>query len=168
MGGAVVIKAMSGENHPDIAGAILVAPAVWARSTIPFYQNGGLWLVAHTIPWYKVTGKGLDRTACSDIEALRELGRNPLVIKKTRFDTIYGLQHLMDSAYASADNYTLKTLVVYGHHDEIIPKEPVLDAYKRFPAESKKLILYENGYHMLLRDLQAEIVMQDIVAWVND
>ena len=102
------------------------------------------------------------------IEALRELGRNPLVIKKTRFDTIYGLQHLMDSAYASADNYTLKTLVVYGHHDEIIPKEPVLDAYKRFPAESKKLILYENGYHMLLRDLQAEIVMQDIITWIND
>jgi alpha-beta hydrolase superfamily lysophospholipase len=30
------------------------------------------------------------------------------------------------------------------------------------------LILYENGYHMLLRDLQAEVVMNDIVAWVND
>jgi alpha-beta hydrolase superfamily lysophospholipase len=30
------------------------------------------------------------------------------------------------------------------------------------------LILYEDGYHMLLRDLQAENVMQDIVAWLND
>ena len=171
MGGAVVIHAMAGENHSDVAGAILVAPAVWARSTMPFYQTGALWLVAHTIPWYTVTGESLKRKACSNIEALRELGRDPLVIKETRFDTIYGLQNLMDAAYASADKYNLKTLVLYGRHDEIIPQEPVLDVFRRFSAEAadqKELILYENGYHMLLRDLQAENVMNDIVAWVNE
>jgi alpha-beta hydrolase superfamily lysophospholipase len=171
MGGAVIIKAMAGENNPDVAGAILIAPAVWARSTMPFYQNGALWLVAHTIPWYKVTGETLDRKACSNDEALRELGRDPLVIKKTRFDTIYGLQGLMDEAYDAADHYSLKTLVLYGRHDQIIPQEPVLDVFQRFPAEpagQKDLILYENGYHMLLRDLQAEKVMQDIVAWINE
>jgi acylglycerol lipase len=171
MGGAVVIQAMAGDNHPDVAGAILVAPAVWSRSTMPFYQNTGLWVVAHTIPWYTVTGQILKRTACSNIEVLREQGRDPLVIKETRYDTIYGLQSLMDAAYASADRYSLRTLVLYGLHDEIIPQEPVLDIFRRFPAESpgqKKIILYENGYHMLLRDLQAEDVMHDIVAWVND
>ncbi len=171
MGGAVVITALAGENNPAVAGAILIAPAVWARSTMPFYQNGALWLVAHTIPWYKVTGETLDRRACSNDEALRELGRDPLVIKKTRFDTIYGLQGLMDEAYEAADSYSLKTLVLYGHHDQIIPREPVLNAFQRFAAESpgqKQLIIYENGYHMLLRDLQAEKVMQDIVAWINE
>jgi alpha-beta hydrolase superfamily lysophospholipase len=170
MGGAVVIEAMAGANQPDVAGAILVAPAVWARATMPFYQTGALWLVAHTIPWYTVTGESLKKKACSNIEALRELGRDPLVIKATRFDTIYGLQNLMDAAYASAGQYSLKTLVLYGRHDEIIPPEPVLDAFRRFPAEpseQKELILYENGYHMLLRDLQAEKVKDDIVAWIN-
>ena len=171
MGGAVVIQAMNGENHPDVAGAILAAPAVWARSTIPFYQNGGLWLVAHTIPWYRVTGEVLGRRPSDNIEMLKEQGRDPLVIKETRFDTIYGLQHLMDAAYKAADTYTLKTLVLYGDHDQIIPEKPVLDAFQRFPtdpAKQKQLIRYENGYHMLLRDLQAENVMKDIVAWVND
>jgi alpha-beta hydrolase superfamily lysophospholipase len=171
MGAAVVIQAMNGENHPDVAGAILVAPAVWARSTIPFYQNCALWLAAHTIPWYRVTGESLDRKPSDNIEMLREQGRDPLVIKETRFDTIYGLQNLMDAAYGAADNYSLKTLVLYGHNDEIIPQEPVLDAFDRFPLKSgseKELILYKNGYHMLLRDLQAENVMNDIVAWIND
>jgi len=171
MGGAVIIRAMSGGNHPDVAGAILAAPAVWARSTIPFYQNGALWLVAHTIPWYRVTGEVLDRKPSDNIEMLREQGLDPLVIKETRFDTIYGLQNLMDAAYGAADSYNLKTLVLYGHRDEIIPQKPVLDAFRRFPAESaeqKQLIRYENGYHMLLRDLQAENVMQDIVAWLNE
>jgi acylglycerol lipase len=171
MGGAVVIQAMAGDEHPDIAGAILVAPAVWARSTIPFYQNAALWLVAHTIPWYTVTGEGLGRKPSDNIEMLKEQGRDPLVIKGTRYDTIYGLQSLMDSAYSAADHYKLKTLVLYGNHDEIIPEKPVLDAFRRFPADppgQKQLIRYENGYHMLLRDLQAEIVMKDIVAWLND
>ena len=171
MGGAVVIQAMSGNNHPDVAGAILAAPAVWARSTIPFYQNGALWLVAHSIPWYRVTGEGLGRKPSDNIEMLREQGRDPLVIKETRYDTIYGLQSLMDASYASAENYNIKTLVLYGHRDEIIPEKPVLDAFQRFPvkpAGQKQLILYKNGYHMLLRDLQAENVMKDIVAWLND
>jgi alpha-beta hydrolase superfamily lysophospholipase len=171
MGGAVIIQAMAGDNQPEVSGAILAAPAVWARSTAPFYQYASLWLVAHTIPWYTVTGEILARTSCSNSEALKELGRDPQVIKETRFDTIYGLQNLMDEAYGAADRYTLKTLVLYGLHDEIIPKEPVLDAFRRFPAASgalKQLILYEEGYHMLLRDLQAENVMEDIVAWINN
>ena len=171
MGGAVVIQAMAGDKHPDVAGAILVAPAVWARSTMPFYQEGALWIVAHTIPWYTVTGELLDIKPSDNIEMLKEQGRDPLVIKETRYDTIYGLQNLMDAAYTAADNYSLKTLVVYGHKDEVIPKEPVLDAFQRFPIdpkEQKQLILYENGYHMLLRDLEAENVMKDIVEWIND
>ncbi|MDX1777137.1 MAG: hypothetical protein R3297_11190, partial [Desulfobulbales bacterium] len=51
------------------------------------------------------------------------------------------------------------------------PKEPVLEAFRRFPvdpADKKKLILYENGYHMLLRDLKAENVMKDIVEWLSE
>ena len=171
MGGAVIIQAMGGEDHPAAAGAILIAPAVWSRSTMPFYQRGALWLVAHTIPWYTVTGEILKRKACSDSEALRELGRDPLVIKETRFDTVYGLQSLMDAAYAGAEHYSLKTLLLYGRHDEIIPQEPVFDAFERFqvgPGGEKQLILYENGYHMLLRDLHGEDVMKDIVAWIQN
>jgi hypothetical protein len=31
----------------------------------------------------------------------------------------------------------------------------------------QQIIFYKNGYHMLMRDLQSEIVMKDIVDWVN-
>jgi alpha-beta hydrolase superfamily lysophospholipase len=107
-----------------------------------------------------VTGELLDIKPSDNIEMLKEQGRDPLVIK-----------NLMDAAYASADRYSLKTLVLYGNKDEVIPKEPVLDAFRRFPidpADEKQLILYENGYHMLLRDLKAENVMKDIVEWLNE
>ena len=170
MGGAVVIQAMTSDNPPSVAGTILAAPAVWARSTEPFYQRFALWIGAHTMPGLKLTGDSLDRMPSDNIEMLREQGRDPLVIKKTRLDTIYGLQNLMDAGYERADLLNLTTLVLYGRNDEIIPKEPVLDMFHRIPEPfpgRKQMILYENGYHMLMRDLQAEKVLQDIVDWVD-
>jgi acylglycerol lipase len=171
MGAALIIQTMSGDIHPEVDGAILVAPAVWARATMPFYQTWALWIAAHTVPWFTVTGKGLGRKACNNIEILREQSRDPLVIKETRVDSIYGLQGLMDAAYAGADRFSLPVLVLYGGHDEIIPPEPVLDVYNRFPSRPesrKKLLFYNNGYHMLLRDLEAEKTMEDVIAWLTD
>ena len=39
MGGAVLISALSGDDPPLVDGVILVAPAVWGRETMPFYQR---------------------------------------------------------------------------------------------------------------------------------
>jgi acylglycerol lipase len=61
-------------------------------------------------------------------------------------------------------------LLLYGEKDEIIPQVPVIEFHERLPPEEKwrhQLILYENGYHMLLRDRQAKIVRLDIVEWIN-
>ncbi|MEN8261376.1 MAG: alpha/beta hydrolase, partial [Pseudomonadota bacterium] len=62
------------------------------------------------------------------------------------------------------------SLILYGKKDEIIPQKPVFEFYKRLPSRGQgqqQMIIYENGYHMLLRDLQAEIVMKDIVDWIK-
>lgn len=171
MGGAVAILTMAKENPLAVDGLILVAPAVWARSEMPFYQRFFLWLAAHTIPWKRVTGKSLQITASDNIEMLRELGKDPLVIKETRIDALYGLSNLMDKAFDSAEQLTSKVLLLYGEKDEIIPREPVVSFYQRLPLRSQghqQMISYEQGYHMLLRDLQAENVMQNIVSWIND
>jgi len=170
MGGAVTIITMAQEHPPKVSGVILVAPAVWARSEMPFYQRFFLWIGAHTLPWKKVTGEALEITASDNIEMLKELGKDPLVIKKTRIESLYGLSNLMDAAYNSAEQLHINSLILYGKKDEIIPKKPVIEFYKRLPSagqEQQQMILYENGYHMLLRDLQAEVVSEDIVDWIN-
>jgi alpha-beta hydrolase superfamily lysophospholipase len=171
MGGAVTIVTMAKKDPPKVNGVILIAPAVWARSEMPFYQRWLLWIAAHTMPWKKVTSESLEITASDNIEMLKELGEDPLVIKETRIDVLYGLSNLMDEAYRSAELFKTKSLILYGEKDEIIPQKPVFEFYKRLPArlqEQQQMILYKNGYHMLLRDLQSEIVMKDIVDWINE
>src|SRR3546814_7643349 len=59
MGGPVVLAALAGAKPPAVEGAVLVAPAVWARSTMPFHQRAGLWLGTHLFPWAKFSGRGL-------------------------------------------------------------------------------------------------------------
>lgn len=171
MGGAVAIVTMTQDNPPDVQGVILVAPAVWARSEMPFYQRFALWIGAHTIPWEKVTGQSLGIIASDNSEMLRKLGKDPLVIKETRIEVLYGLSNLMDRAFDSAERFEDTSLILYGEKDQIIPREPVFDFYKRLPLRSRdqqRMILYENGYHMLLRDLQSAKVLADIVGWIDD
>lgn len=170
MGGAVTIISLTRKKQPIVDGAILVAPAVWSRSEMPFYQRVSLWLAAHTIPWKKVTGGFLKITPSDNIEMLRELGKDPLVIKETRIEAIYGLANLMDEAFQSAEQLKIDCLLLYGARDEVVPRAPVLNFYDRLPykmTDKQQFILYKNGYHMLLRDLEGEKVMQDIFRWID-
>lgn len=172
MGGAIVIATLRQLSAADVAGAILLAPAVWSRASMPWYQTSLLWTLAHTVPWLTLTGRGLKRQASDNIAMLQELGRDPLVIKETRVEAMYGLTDLMDEAYTGASSLQANTLLMYGEKDEIIPKEPTYQVIKEFlaaPSQASKTVgIYAEGYHMLLRDLGALSVWQDIVAWIGE
>ncbi|MHB8057778.1 MAG: alpha/beta hydrolase [Desulfuromonadaceae bacterium] len=167
MGGAVTIVAMAGSNPPDADGVILVAPAVWGRETMPWYQRWLLAVTSHTFPWLELTGKGMQISPSDNIEMLRALGRDPKIIRSTRVDTLYGLTNLMDEALLRANKLRLPTLVQYGKNDQIIPKEPMLLMLDNMPESTRKAF-YENGYHMLLRDLQGKKPLTDIATWIAD
>ncbi|WP_227010096.1 alpha/beta hydrolase [Pelagibius marinus] len=179
MGGAVILAALGGPDaRPEVSqadGVILAAPAVWARSTMPFHQRAALWLGARLFPWAKFTGRGLGIQASDNIEMLRALGRDPLFIKETRTDAIYGLVNLMDAALAAAPEVKTPTLLLYGEKDEVVPAEPVFAFWRHLPPEAetrtpgrRRFALYPEGWHMLLRDLQAQVVIDDIAAWTGD
>jgi len=165
MGGAVTLATV-GKGDVDVKGIILVAPAVWGWSTLnPLYRST-LWLAAHTAPDYTLTGEGLERWPSDNIEMLRAFSRDPLVIRETRIDAIYGLVDLMEAAYLSIEHIKPPTLLLYGDRDEIIPRGPVTDIRSRF-GSAMTTKDYPDGWHMLLRDLQREVVWQDIDAWVT-
>jgi len=170
MGGAIIIVTMTQKFAPSVNGVILAAPAVWGRMTMPWYQTALLWTLSYTLPWMTLTGEGLDIMPSDNIEMLKGQGRDPLVIKETRVETIYGLVNLMDAALSSAEKIDNKSLLLYGEKDQVIPKKPTYQFLRNFhrTAQNRKTIaFYPNGYHMLLRDLQAEIAWKDILAWIT-
>ena len=170
MGGAVTISALGEHPAPWLSGAILVAPAVWGRDTMPWYQLAALWISAHTFPAMKLSGRGLKIKPSDNIKMLIALGRDPLIIKETRTDAIYGLVDLMDRALEGSRTLERRTLILYGGLDEIIKAGPTREMLRRLPekpSEPRRIAIYESGYHMLLRDLNANTVWADIAHWVK-
>ncbi len=176
MGGALIMASAAAPDPPEADGLILVAPAVWGREAQGPLSNLFLWLGAHTVPWMRFSGEGLDITPSDNIEMLRALGRDPLVIKKARVDTVYGLVTLMDMAYAAAPRLEGPMLVLYGSREEVIPPKAARAMLERLPREpggddgrpAPRIAIYREGYHMLLRDLQADVARDDVRAWIGD
>ena len=172
MGGAVAVVAMtreSGTPVPDVDGVILTAPAVWGRATMDLLPRLALWGGVRLMPRLTLTGRGLKIKPSDNIEMLRTLSRDPLVIKETRVDTIYGLVDLMDAALDSAPLLDAPLLVMHGAQDEIVPKTPIRRFIGSLPPECRRgarLAWYKDGYHMLLRDLEGPMVAADVASWV--
>ncbi|MSP83758.1 MAG: alpha/beta hydrolase [Alphaproteobacteria bacterium] len=167
MGGAVAALVLARNDLPPLAGAILSAPAVWGWSSMNLGYRIGLWLLAHLTPSARFSGEGLDIQASDNIAMLIALGADPLVIKETRVDAIYGLVDLMEAAARSAGRANVPILVLYGRRDEIIPPDPTRTFVQALGLDGR-LTVYDNGYHMLLRDLQARVVYEDVMTWVRD
>jgi len=170
MGGAVAMVALAERPMPEVAGAVLAAPAVWGRSFMSPVEKGVLWLLARTIPWYPLTGQGLGRIPSDNVPMLRRLSRDRKVIKETRVDSVKGLVDLMDAALAAAPRLDgPPVLMLYGLNDQIVPENPVIEAMRLMPKDGRnRAALYTGGYHMLLRDLKAERVWRDVAAWIGD
>ncbi|MCC7166764.1 MAG: lysophospholipase [Rhodospirillales bacterium] len=167
MGGAVALAALASADPPPVEGAILSAPGVWGRATMGVGPRALLWITAHLMPWAELSGRELGRMPSDNIEMLRALARDPHIIKETRVETVHGLVDLMDAALAGASRVTAPLLVLYGEKDQIIPPEALDRLLAALPAKPlrQRFALYENGWHMLMRDLQAQTVLDDIAAW---
>jgi alpha-beta hydrolase superfamily lysophospholipase len=170
MGGAVLMAAAASPDPPPADGLILAAPAIWGRELQGPIPTGLLWFFAHTMPWLTLSGAELNIQPSDNIEMLRALGRDPRVIKETRVDAIYGLVGLMDKSLAAAPRIKSPALVLYGSREEVIPGKAALTMLRRLPPppERPRVALYPRGYHMLLRDLEAGVVREDIAAWIAD
>lgn len=166
MGGAMAIASLTSQRPPPVDAVILSAPAVWARRAMPWYQRLVLEGMVRIMPQKAFSGQGLDVWPSDNFEMLRGLGQDPLILKKTKVEVLYGLTDLMDRAYGTAPRLELPVLWLYGAHDELVPPEPTLAVARTLsPARQQTFVLYRDGWHMLFRDLQGERVLADIASW---
>ena len=174
MGGAIAILAASGRAGvapPALDGLILVAPAVWGRQTMSPFERVGLWL-AGLLPSLRWSASLLPVhiRPSDNVPMLRAYSADPLVIKATRADTLNGLVDLMGAALKAAPAIDAPLLLLYGEHDEIVPREAVARFVAHLPGGDRlrqRVALYPQGYHMLLRDLQGGLPTADIAAWIG-
>lgn len=176
MGGAVAVLAGSGATPPPVDGYVLVAPAMWSRVDMNALMRTGLWVVARTIPVVPFQGGVGGVVASDNPQALRRLGRDPLVIRNTRVDAAVGMVDLMDAAVAAlpacchaASGRPVPTLMLVGARDTVVPAYASRAVLGRVPADARpRLAVYAEGYHLLLAGRNREDVVRDILAFLAD
>jgi acylglycerol lipase len=169
MGGAVLMGLAARPDAPPVDGWILLSPAVWGRQQMGILLSSGLWLVSSLAPGLSVTGGEvkLKVVASDNREALLRLARDPLTIRRTRFDALRGLADLMDDAQAAAHRLPPNVLALYGEKDTIVPVEAATRAWRNMPPSVRRG-LYPSGYHLLMRDKGRDAVIGDVLAWIAD
>jgi alpha-beta hydrolase superfamily lysophospholipase len=171
MGGAVLLTALASATPRklDVAGVILVAPAVWSRGDMPLSYRAALFLAAHLMPGLVLSNSAASSVVTimpsDNIPMLRAMRRDPLVQKNTRTGTLYGLVDLMDEARHAVPAAPPPILLLTGDRDQVIPKPPT-EAVIAALGDKATVKRYPNGYHMLLRDLDGAAVAGDVADWI--
>lgn len=166
MGAAVLINALGDPDFPANDGIVMVAPAVWGWRTLPPMAGAALRFFARLLPAVGF-GAGSSGSMASDNDEMRRaMAQDPLVLHTVRLDMVVGLVDLMDQALSGAGRVPPGTLVLYGARDGIIPPR----AREQFRAgldPGVDVRVYAEGYHMLLRDRQADRVIADVADWLE-
>ena len=172
MGGAMGITTFASDVPPQADRLILFAPAVWGWSSQNGLNRAGLWTAARLMGERKVEPPAFAvrniRASDNVVELLRN-GRDPLFIRATRFDALHGLVNLMEEASEGLGQVRAPTLLVYGAHDRIVPPAAMQLALERAgQREGLTTAYYPEGWHIVNRDLDAQRLYADVVAWLDN
>ena len=169
MGGAVLLVAAGSAAPPPADGYVLLAPAVVGRANLGWFARGLLDVMVTLVPMMGFQNSAPGFQPTDNIDALRRWSRDPLLIRHTRVDAVAGRVDLMDAAVAAAPRMRSPALLLYGGRDRLVPARPTRALLNALPnPRLQRAGFYPEGYHMLLRDTQGEMVAQDITTWAKD
>ncbi len=170
MGGAVAIDAFNSERPPPADRLVLLSPAVWGWSDQPLPNRLALWVMAHSLRGYVVEPPAFllkNIHVTDNIEELRRMSRDPLMIWGARPDALYGLMDLMQRGSSGTGRLSTPTLYLYGGRDDIIPKSAAFHAASRLKPPNRTAY-YAQGHHLLLVDLEGPTVWADVESFLRD
>ena len=68
---------------------------------------------------------------------------------------------------AAAPYFHAPGLFLYGGRDELVPPRATAATWRALP-HGPVLAFYPSGYHLLLRDTDRALPIEDIIAWIRD
>jgi len=168
MGGAIALLVGASPNPPPVDGYILSAPAVWGGPAMnPLYR-----LSAQALAWVdpgkRLYSRHVHVKASDNLPALIAYGRDPLTIHAPRADHLAGLIDMMGAAQDACAGFHQHALILYGGHDQLVPKEAMRRCWRAIPQNAPvTLAYYPPDYHMLPRDLERATPDADIAAFMR-
>lgn len=171
MGGSVAMTTFGSDDPPEgVDRLILSGPGLRGWGSMNWLYQASLWVSSHVRPgWVVRPPRGVKIEPSDNIEMLRRMMEDPLRMVDNRIDQVYGVVALMEAAHEAAPYLPddVPTLLTYGAKDIVVPPKATKRSVRMLP-DHVRTAYYPDGYHMLLRDLQAETVYGDMWAFMQD
>jgi acylglycerol lipase len=153
------------EHQPEIAGFICESFAfdVGLPHLAQLALEGAGSLVPH-LPVYSLKNEIFSR----DPDVVRQMNNDPLIAnEKQPAETVSEVLKAAARLKESMPTFKVPVFIIHGTEDKATRPEGSKYFYDNVGSEDRTLKLYEGGYHDLLNDIDKEIVMADILAWVK-
>jgi acylglycerol lipase len=163
--GGVIASSYVFEHQPEIAGLICESFAldVGLPHLVQLALEGASRLVPH-LPVYALKNEIFSRNP----DVVADMNSDPLIAnEKQPADTA---SEVLKAARLKENmpQFNVSVFIVHGTDDKATRPEGSQYFYDHVGSEDKTLKLYDGHYHDLLNDIDKEIVMADILAWVNE
>ena len=178
MGGAILISLLNLEKNLPIEGVILIAPAIWNFTERNFFKSLSLNLLSKIFPNLSLSGKGVIKIKASNNQKmLKELSEDPFFVHKPKIKSLHGVVELMDKSYNDAILFfkkpPYKTLLLIPIIDDIVPRKPLIELLREPEINDNlgkmiDLAVYKSSYHMILRDINSELILRQIKDWTKN
>ncbi|MFM9039083.1 MAG: alpha/beta fold hydrolase [Betaproteobacteria bacterium] len=150
-------------SNPQVQSSILLAPAVWGWSAMPWYQVLSLKLFSQLLPDLRLSSQYARRIGVrptDDPAVAAYLGKDPLMLRDIPVSMIAGLSDLMSEASLLMPKKGHRSLVVIGTRDEVIPGS----AYCAWLAKNHEIatgqwLVQKDGFHMLTRQMKSDAIL---------
>ncbi|UFN49033.1 alpha/beta hydrolase [Roseomonas sp. OT10] len=155
---------------PRVDGWLLLVPGLWGLDDMNPITALSFRAALHSFPSLAVGSGSPSMIPTDNEDALARFNADPQTIKDTRVDVVWGLLQLTEATVPLVARCCAgPTLFLYGAKDGVIEQRPTKAALRTLPADAPaRVALYRDGWHILLRDLQREVVARDILAFTAD
>ena len=164
--GGVIASSYVFEHQPEIAGLICESFAldVGLPQLAQLALEGASHLIPH-LPVYSLKNEIFSRNP----DVVAQMNNDPLIAnEKQPAETASEVLKAAARLKENMPKFNVPVFIIHGTADKATRPEGSRYFFDHVGSEDKTLKLYEGHYHDLLNDIDKEIVMADILAWVNE
>jgi alpha-beta hydrolase superfamily lysophospholipase len=160
-------------KRPACDAIIITSPVVGIRGDFPVWKKEAVRMIATVFPAARLSldtlsgGQKVQMTATSTHSEQSET--NAWHIERHTLRLLVSLNDLIDQMKASAATFRVPTLIVHGGKDYFTDSKDVVSFYQHLShAPEKKRLFYPEAHHLLMYDVQKDLVIHDIGTWLAD
>lgn len=165
--GGLITSLFALNNQLKVNGLILSGPALGLLPSANKINKSLLRLASMFIGKLMIKNP-IDKNLCKNEEVYYDYIEDDLVLHKASLKFYYEFLFKGGGEFSENKNdFTYPLLILHGKEDKIVPISLSEDFYKKVKSTDKTFIGYHNLYHEILNEKERDIVIKDIISWLD-